>query len=86
MKPVSSFLAKTALLAAAGIGLSACVAPVAEPVYYQQPTYYSAPGYYYQPYYAPPRPAYQSFYFSYRDDDRGRRGGRGHGYGHRGRY
>jgi len=85
MKPVSSLLAKTVLLATAGFGLAACVA--AEPVgYYPAQTYYhSAPGYYYQPYYAP-RPAYQSFYFSYsdRDNDRGRRGGRGHGHGHRG--
>lgn len=86
MKSVSSLLAKTVLLGAAGFGLAACAVPVAEPVYYQQPTYYSAPGYYYQqPYYAP-RPAYQSFYFSYRDDDDrgGRRGGGGRGHrGHR---
>jgi len=89
MKPVSSFLAKTVLLATAGFGLAACVAT--EPVgYYPAPSYYhSAPGYYYQPYYAP-RPAYQSFYFSYsdRDDDRrrGRGHGHGHGHGHRGRH
>jgi hypothetical protein len=82
MKAVASLLAKTVLLGAAGLGLAACVAP--EP-YYSQPTYYSAaPGYYYQPYYAPPRPAYQSFYFSYRDDDRGGRRGGGRGHGHRG--
>lgn len=87
MKPVSSLLAKTVLLAAAAVGLSACVA--AEPVgYYPAQTYYhSAPGYYYQPYYAP-RSAYQSFYFSYSDRDDDRRGGRGrgHGHGHRGRH
>lgn len=81
MKPVSSLLAKTVLLAAAGLGLAGCVAP--EPAgYYPQQTYYSPPGYYYQPYYAP-RPAYNSYYFSYsdRDDDHGRRGGRGRGHG-----
>ena len=85
MKPVSSLLAKTVLFAAVGIGLAACVAT--EPVgYYPAQTYYHpAPGYYYQPYYAP-RPAYQSFYFSYSDRDDDRRGGRGrgHGHGHRG--
>ena len=60
-----SILAKTVLIAAAGIGLSACVAVAPEP----EP-YYAAPGYYYQPgYYYAPRPAYNSFSFYYSDRD-----------------
>lgn len=85
MKPVSSLLAKTVLLASAAVGLAACVA--VEPVGYYpaQSSYHSPPAYYYQPNYAP-RPAYQSFYFSYSDRDDDRRGGRGSHHRHRGRH
>ena len=72
MTPVRSILAKTLLLAAAGIGLSACVAVAPEPA----PYYAAAPSYYYQPgYYYAPRPAVNSFsfYYSDRDDRRGHR-------------
>jgi len=85
MKPVSSLLAKTVLLAAAGVGLAACVATEPVGYYPAQTYYYSAPGYYYQPHYAP-RPAYNSYYFSYSDRDDDDRRGRGHGRGHRGRH
>lgn len=70
MTRARSILAKTLLLAAAGIGLSACVAVAPEPA-----PYYAAPGYYYQPGYYAPRPAVNSFsfYYSDRDDRRGHR-------------
>ncbi len=79
-----SALAKIAVLAGAATGLAACVA--AEPVGYYpaQPTYYySAPGYYYAP---APRPTYQSFSFSYRNDDNDRRRGPRHHHQDRGRH
>lgn len=75
MKRVQSILAKTMLLAAAGFGLSACVAVAPEPV-----PYYAAPAYY--PSYYAPRPAYNSYFFYY-DNDRGR-GDHHRGRGHRG--
>ena len=86
MMSLRSTLAKMTVLVGAATGLAACVATEPVGYYPAQPTYYSAPGYYYAP---APRPAYQSFYFSYRDDDDRRRGGprhhhnRGH---HRGRH
>ena len=84
MKSLRSALAKMALLASAAMGLGACVATEPVGYYPAQPYYYSAPGYYYAPV---PRPAYSSYYFSYRDDDHARRGGprhhhnRGHNHG-----
>ncbi len=71
-----SILAKTVLLAAAGIGLSACVAVAPEPAPYYAQSYYYQPGYYQPGYYYAPRPAYNSFSFYYSDRDRDDR--RGH--------
>jgi len=75
MTSLRSALAKIAVLAAAATGLAACV--VNEPLGYypSQSYYYSQPGYYYAP---APRPAYQSFSFTYRNDDDRRRGGPRH--------
>ena len=58
MNRLQSILAKTVLFAAAGIGLSACVAVAPEPAYYSGPAYYS-----YQPGYYAPRPVYGSFFY-----------------------
>jgi hypothetical protein len=78
MKRLQSLLAKAVVLAAVGVGVSACVAAAPEPVPYYGPTYYSyGPGYY------APRPAYSTYYFYY--EDRGRpshRHHRGHRYRH----
>lgn len=76
MKRLQTILAKTVLLAAAGLGLSACVGVVPQPAYYQAPAYYS-----YQPeYYAPP-PAYGTFFY-YQSSGRSDRHHRGHGSRH----
>lgn len=75
MKRLQTILAKTVLIAAAGIGLSACVAVAPEPVYYHAPAYYS-----YQPDYYAPRPVYGSFFYY---ESRGRGHGHGHHRGHR---
>lgn len=70
MKRLQTIIAKTVLFAAAGIGLSACVAVAPEPVYYSAPAYYG----YHREYYAP-RPAYGG-YFVYESRGHGRH--RGH--------
>lgn len=70
MKRLQSLIAKTVLIAATGIGLSACVAVAPEPVYYPAPAYYA-----YHPGYYAPRPAYGG-YFIY--ESHGRRYHRGH--------
>ncbi|HEU0070389.1 MAG TPA: hypothetical protein VFS04_03755 [Alphaproteobacteria bacterium] len=72
-------LAKIGLLGVAAAGLAGCVAEPAG-YYPARTTYYSSPGYYY--YAPPPRPVYQSYSFTYRDDDDDRRGPRGRGRGH----
>ena len=67
MNRLQSVLAKTTLLAAAAVSLSACVGFAPEPVYYQAPVAY----YSYQPdYYYAPRPAYSAFFFSYQGNHR----------------
>ena len=82
MNRLQTVIAKTALLAAAAVGLSACVGYAPEPVYYQQPAYYG----YYPEYYAP-RPAQSTFIFSFQGNGRSghhnRGHNRGHGYGQR---
>lgn len=78
MNRLQSVVAKTALLAAAAVGLSACVGVAPEPVYYHQPAYYG----YYPEYYAP-RPAHSTFMFSFQSRGRSGHHHRGHGYGHR---
>lgn len=75
MKRLQSALAKTVLLAATGLGLSACVATAPEPAYYYAPGYYS-----YQPGYYAPRPAYGTSFFYYESDRRSNR----HHHRHRG--
>jgi hypothetical protein len=47
MKRVRTILAKAAVLAVLGIGLSGCVAAVPEPVPAPAPAVAAAPGYYY---------------------------------------